>query len=312
MTCSQGWQTSVYMKVSSSSGISPDALITHVSTDQIDFLSEDFKISDRYQDDGDIRGKREQFIHSVRLAGNSITGQLKLLACPGTLLNFLRYVTGSTSSPYTPQDTLDELSAMVRKIGVRRQYNQLVCAGLTLEASQGGPFIVTSNYVGKTEVENPTSDPALLAAYPSQYWNPYMLSDAVVTIGGTAVGVAKVSLKLDNVLSVNTLNSLAPTNICTQGSIVTLSLTSLAADLRAALYDTSGMVSNGLGKPPGVIAQITLTHPLGSILVIDCVNWVIPRTEGGTSGRGDINTTFSGRCYGTIGTNSAVKFTYTP
>jgi len=305
MTCSQGWKTVVFAQASASS---PPTFTA--ASDIQDVVSENMQIVDSLQGNEQvIRGRRDRIVQTVALGGITVGGTLSMLLNYKRLGFWLKAATGTATSPYIQTEAL-----LPHGIGVKRatssylrSYSGCLVDTLTIAGSEGGPITADVSLIGKTytDTASSTTVPTYTAVdYSSGGWAPFMFSAATLTVNGGAIGIQGFSLEINNHLSPSALNNVFVTDICSEDFSVMLSVTSKAGDLYNALYDnTSG--GTGKGKPGSEPAMVlTLTHASGT-MVATMPKWSFPRAEGGTNGRGTIQTTFSGECLADAGLSPA-------
>lgn len=225
------------------------------ATTEFEFLEgSTLGLTEQFWDANAIRGTRSHGSERVRRVNRRVDGTLLLCPTPVELAVLLPLILGGT--PVGTAYPLGEALTLFDLYGVRDgtvyTYDECAVETATFTATEGGPMQLQMTVVGKDE----TAAGSMGAITIDVTTQPFVLSDAAVSVAGSAREVSGFELTIQNVLEVKHRNSNTPTQIVATDRSVLLNLPiSLGTD--GALY---GSVVGG------VAATITLTNGAVSLL----------------------------------------------
>lgn len=205
-------------------------------------------LSEQFIDTNQIRGTLSHGAPRVRRGVRRADGSLPMAPTPVELATLLPMIMGGAAAgtSYPLSDAYTPVDLYAVRDGTVYTYDDVAVETATFYATEGGPMQVTLGVVGKDEAQAGSMGAAAI----DETTQPFVLMDAVVTVGGTAREVSSFELTVQNVLEVKYRNSLTPTQIKKIDRVVTLSLP-------LSLGDASALYGSAVG---GVAATIVLTN----------------------------------------------------
>lgn len=176
----------------------------------VEILSEQLALQETLTDTGGFRGTRQHAQARVRSTQKMSSGPVVCSPIPAELDLILPWLSGGTKSVNTIAlgETLTS-----RYVTIDRHTKVYTYAGVyvnkaTFSCAVGQPLQVTLDLLGGDEtVGNAGSFPALTKLYGA----PYIMSDCVVSVGGTGYSFEQFEFTLDNKLEQKFFNSVTPT-----------------------------------------------------------------------------------------------------
>jgi hypothetical protein len=211
-------------------------------------------LTEQFLDTSQIRGTLSHGSERVRRVVRRVDGTLVMAPTAVELATLLPMILGAAASgtTYALSDTYTAVDLYGVRDGTVYTYDEVAVETTTFYATEGGPMQVTMSVVGKDE----TQAGSMGAVTVDVTTQPFVLSDAVVSVASSAREVSAFELTVQNVLEVKYRNSLTPTQIKKIDRTVTLSLP-------ISLGDGSALYGSAVG---GVAATITLTNGAVSLL----------------------------------------------
>jgi hypothetical protein len=233
-----------------------------------------------------IRGTRSHPVERTRDGTYTCSGAIAMNPGPAALDILLPFITGSAKSvnTFALAESLTAQTAFIQIDRVAKVHTYAGCQvnKATFKASQGGLLEVSIDWEALTETPgNAGTFPALTADVDI----PYVLMDAVVTIGGLTVQFREFELVIDNHLKLDRfMNSVSRTDLPALDRTVEVTLSLPYTSDTAALYDTNA-------TPAHVVA--TFTNGADS-LALDMVAVQFPTESPDTPGRDEILLPYKG------------------
>ncbi|AWM38134.1 hypothetical protein GobsT_37730 [Gemmata obscuriglobus] len=219
------------------------------ATHEFEFLEgSTLGLSENFIDTNGIRGTRSHSSERVRRGTRRVDGQIILAPTPVELAVWLPLILGGTPSgtSYPLGENLPLFNLFGVRDGTVYTYSDCVVTNATFSASEGGPMQLSLTIIGKDETQSGSAGAATIDLTTQ----PFVLHDAVVSVGGSNREVASFSLAIDNVVEAKFRNSATITQLKATDRNVTVDLpVSLGTD--AALYGSA------VG---GVATTLTLTN----------------------------------------------------
>jgi hypothetical protein len=205
-------------------------------------------LTEQFIDTSQIRGTLSHGSERVRRGVRRVDGSIIMAPTAVELVTLLPMIMGAAPSgtTYALSDTYTAVDFYGVRDGTVYTYDEIAVETATFYATEGGPMQVTMNVVAKEE----TQAGSMGAVTVDVTTQPFVLTDAVVTVAGSAREVSSFELTVQNVLEVKYRNSLTPTQIKKIDRIVTLSLPISEGD-GIALYGSA---------VAGVAATVVLTN----------------------------------------------------
>lgn len=205
-------------------------------------------LTEQFIDTNQIRGDLSHTSERVRRGNRRVDGTINMCPTPVELAVLLPLIYGAsasgTSYPFGTATTLFDLYGV--RDGTVYTYDEVGIESATFSASEGGPMQLSMTVVGKDETQAGSMG-AITIDVTTQ---PFVLMDAVVSVGGSAREVSAFEITIRNFLEVKHRNSVTPTQIKKTDRLVTVNLPiSLGTD--SALYGSA---------LAGVAVTITLTN----------------------------------------------------
>lgn len=247
-------------------------------------------LNEQFIDTNALRGTRSHSSERVRRGNRRVDGVLNFAPNPVELVALLPWIFGGSPSgtSYPLAETLTPLNLFAIRDSTVYTYEDCYVESATFSATEGGPMQVSITTVGKQETVGGTAGATTLLDLTTQ---PFVLMDAVATVGGSAREIAGFSLTIRNFLEVKYRNSTTPTQIVATDREVTLDLPisfgtdgalygSALAGVAAVIALTNGNTSltftmNKVQAPKGPI-------PIGERTIIDFPWRGVARKDGTT------------------------------
>ena len=209
-------------------------------TESYEFRSESLRKTQEIVETSGIRGTRSLPIERTRDGIYRIGGGIQFHATPSMLDLILPRIMGAAevADVFAFGEALTPFDVLIDRVAKRFVYGGCKVGRATFRATAGGPLELDVELMGKTETVSATAFPSITAPTDP----PYVWSDAVCTIEGTARTVTQWELTIDNRLTSRFANSQSATDISTEGRDVTVSLT---VPFTADEVDLYGINSSG-------------------------------------------------------------------
>lgn len=183
-------------------------------TKMIEFNTESIKVIETIEDQSGTRGTLAMPDARTRITRTYVDGSFETNPTPTELDNLIQLATGATkvndSTAMVPTFPIPSFYATVDRETKVFKYAGNKIETLSLSANSGGPLKAAVTFKGLTETEaNAGTFPSIT---PSET-PPYILSDLVMQIGGTAYTVNAFKLDFLNELEMYFGNSVTPTRI---------------------------------------------------------------------------------------------------
>lgn len=251
---------------------------TTATVDQAyDFKSESLACNEDFYDPDGIIGSREHLSERVRRNVRSIAGSITLEPNSIELANLLPWILGAAASgtTFALAETLPSRYVSFDRVAKVFVYDGCVVNRATFSASEGGPLSLTLDVIGVDEtVNNAGTFPSLTISTAA---GPYMMSDLVLSVGGTGYNFREFSLTIDNMLEVRYTNSLTANSITPRNRQTSVTLRTPYGD-STALY---GLALAGVA----VVATFT-NSTLSTVFTMPAVQF--PKQSPTVSGKNEI------------------------
>jgi hypothetical protein len=235
-------------------------------TEAYEFRSEGLRATREIVESKGIRGTRSEPIERTRDGLIRVAGSIALHATPSMLDLVLPRIMGAAESTdvFAVAETLPEFDVLIDRVARRFVYGACKVSRATFRASAGGALELDLEINGKTETVSATAFPSITAPTDP----PYIWSDAVCTVEGSARIVTQWELTIDNQLEARFSNSQNATSIHTQGRVVTVSMTVPYTSDEIDLY---GIAASGASGATFVLTNggRSLTFTVGALMVAD-------------------------------------------
>lgn len=256
-------------------------------TTWLDFQSEDVKKRQEIFNGNGVRGTRSHSVERTRPSLAYVGGVIELIPNAVELAAVLEWILGGTPSgtTYPLADTLPSRVIAVDRVTKVFSYTGCKIDKATFSCSQGEALSVSLDVVGIAEsIGNAGTFPALIIDVTT---GPFMFSDCVITVGGTAVTPKDISISISNFIDRERFfNSLTLASVETLDREIAFSCNLPYGD-QSALY---GSGSTG--------AEVVCTFTNGNTsLVMTMVKVVFPDESPNIPGRQEIMFPITGRAY---------------
>jgi hypothetical protein len=235
-------------------------------TEAYEFRTEGLRAAREIVETSGIRGTRSMPIERTRDGTVRINGTIAFHATPAMLDLLLPRIMGSAevADLFAVSETLPEFDVLIERVAKRFVYAGCKVARATFRATAGGALELDLEITGKSETVSATAFPAITAPTDP----PYVWSDAVCTVEGSARVVTRWELSIDNQLNARFSNSNTATDIHTQGRVVTVSMTVPYTSDEVDLY---GINSSGASGATFVLTNggRSITFTVGALAVAD-------------------------------------------
>ncbi len=225
------------------------------ATERYEFLTESVALAETFFNSDGIAGNRSRYSERTRQNTRAVSGSITLHPNSVELDVLLPRILGTAevADSFTLAETLPTFSVIVDRVEKRFYYESCKVSRATFRASQGGPLELQLDIEGVDEAVSATAFPALSISTVG----PYMFSDAVLSVAGSAYSFRDFELTIDNQLQGDRfLNSLTRTALPEGGRAVQWTLNAPYGD-STALY--------GLAAA-GVACVATFTQGARSII----------------------------------------------
>jgi hypothetical protein len=235
-------------------------------TEAYEFRTEGLRAAREIVETSGIRGTRSMPIERTRDGTVRINGTIAFHATPAMLDLLLPRIMGSAevADLFAVAETLPEFDVLIERVAKRFVYAGCKVARATFRATAGGALELDLEITGKSETVSATAFPAITAPTDP----PYIWSDAVCTVEGSARVVTRWELSIDNQLNARFSNSNTATDIHTQGRVVTVSMTVPYTSDEVDLYNIN---SSGASGATFVLTNggRSITFTIGALAVAD-------------------------------------------
>jgi hypothetical protein len=235
-------------------------------TEAYEFRTEGLRAAREIVETSGIRGTRSMPIERTRDGTVRINGTIAFHATPAMLDLLLPRIMGSAevADLFAVAETLPEFDVLIERVAKRFVYAGCKVARATFRATAGGALELDLEITGKSETVSATAFPTITAPTDP----PYIWSDAVCTVEGSARVVTRWELSIDNQLNARFSNSNTATDIHTQGRVVTVSMTVPYTSDEVDLY---GINSSGASGATFVLTNggRSITFTIGALAVAD-------------------------------------------
>jgi hypothetical protein len=235
-------------------------------TEAYEFRTEGLRAAREIVETSGIRGTRSMPIERTRDGTVRINGTIAFHATPAMLDLLLPRIMGSAevADLFAVSETLPEFDVLIERVAKRFVYAGCKVSRATFRATAGGALELDLEVTGKSETVSATAFPAITAPTDP----PYIWSDAVCTVEGSARVVTRWELSIDNQLNARFSNSNTATDIHTQGRVVTVSMTVPYTSDEVDLY---GINSSGASGATFVLTNggRSITFTVGALAVAD-------------------------------------------
>ena len=259
MTCSQGALSALLIEPGAS------AHTFDANSEIYDFLYEGVQKRGRIIGGRAITGSRSQYAMPTREGHYQIGGPLATYTNSADLDLWLPRILGAAESTNTFElaETIPAFGMLIDRVGGILQYDDLVVNSCLWKA-QAGPGDSEPEFVeqvltvvGKTETLGtswPGTPPTLSTAANR---GSYILSDSVLTVGGTTFAIKSCVMLVDNRVRARWVNSLSATELCPSDRIVMLRVylpfTASSDAVFSGIYQHASQLT-------GVTSDITFTN----------------------------------------------------
>ncbi len=194
-------------------------------------------LNETFIDTNALRGTRSHSSERTRKGPRRVDGTLLMCPNPVELATLLPLIYGGTPSgtSYPLGEALTLFNLFAIRDSVVYTYEDCAVESATFSAAEGGPMQLSMVVVGKQETAGGTAGATTLLDLTTQ---PFVLMDAVATVGGSARAIAGFSLTIKNFLEVKYRNSTTPTQIVATDREVTIDLP-ISFGTDAALYGSA-------------------------------------------------------------------------
>lgn len=190
-----------------------------------------------FTDPNGIRGTRQHAAARVRETQRMTQGTLQLAPVASELDLFLPMILGAPEATdvFALAENLPARYIKTSRDGAKHLYDGLKCNRAVFAAGEGGPLTLSLDLMGVDEAAD--GDAAEADAIDDDA-GPYVLSDCVLSVGGSEYPFRQISIEVNNALETKFNNSLTPTSIRATDLVVQVSL-SLPYGDATALYGTA-------------------------------------------------------------------------
>lgn len=235
-------------------------------TEAYEFRSEALRAAREIVESKGIRGTRSEPIERTRDGLLRVSGTVNFHATGSMLDLVLPRIMGAAESSdvFAVAETLPSFDVLIDRVAKRFVYGGCKVGRAVFRASAGGALELDLDITGKTETVSATAFPSITAPTDP----PYIWSDAVCTIEGTARTVTQWELTIDNQINARFSNSQTATDIHTQGRVVTVSLTVPYTSDEVDLY---GIGASGASAATFVLTNgnRSLTFSIPALMIAD-------------------------------------------
>ena len=252
----------------------------------LEFLSESVALSENFIDTAGIRGTRSHTAERVRRGTRQVGGSITMTPNAVELDSLLPWILGTAES--TDSFVLGE-SLLARYVSVDREtkvflYDNCYVSSATFSASEGSPLQCTVNLMGIDEtVNNSGTQPSFTLNVAT---GPFMMSDCVLTVGGTGYSFGSFELTIDNGLEAKFFNSVTASRFNPVDRTVTWSVSFPYGDASAIYAPAIAGVA--------CIATFTNAAQTGVVLTMTSTYVQTPRQSPTVGGRTEIMLPWTG------------------
>lgn len=194
-------------------------------------------LNQTFLDTNGIRGTRQHAAARVRETQRATSGSLQFAPSATELDLLLPWILGTAESAdvFALAETVPARYIKTYRDGTKKLYDGLKVNRAVFSAAEGGPLGLAIDVLGVDEVAD---GDATEADTIDDDAGPYVLSDCVLSVGGSSYAFRSVSIEVMNALQVKFNNSVTPTAIHATDLMVQVSL-SLPFGDATALYGSS-------------------------------------------------------------------------
>lgn len=256
--CAQGSQARLYVEP----GASPHTFDS--SSERYEFLYETMSAKSSIIGGEGIRGTRSQHYNNTRQGPIETSGRIAMNFSKGMLDLWLPRILGANEATdvFAVAESLPSFGMLIDKVTQTYQYtdckvNRAIFRGAMSPNGETQPIEMILEIIALTEVAGTSVPDVSLTAE-----SPYVFTDSVLTLGGSAKEVKQWAIVIDNRLQPRWVNSQTPTRLCPRNRAVgvqtenpfdpaTLSLSAVTdiAGLVGSLAMTNGSTSTTFNFP---------------------------------------------------------------
>lgn len=239
------------------------------SSKQGEFLTESMKMQQEHYWNEGMRGSRSRFKQKVRIARESVGGQITLNPTFVELDQWLPRILGAAevANSFALAATVPEFHLLFDRIAKRFMYQACKINKATFSASSGQPVTLTLDILGKDEVESATAFPVAVPALDSG--NIMMASDVTFSLAAdaSAAQVFDWSITIDNMLM--------PDRFANSTSRISMPETDRVITLQMNVPYTADEIDLYNQAIAGAAGSLTITGP-GGVTVFTFANIKVP------------------------------------
>lgn len=195
--------------MAASLGVDSTLMIGATSTvdTPLEYTGGGIKLQENFVDTAGIRGTLSHTSERLRRGTRMVTGNFTMTPNPVELDSLLPWILGTAES--TDVFALSDVN-ISKYVSIDRTtkvfvYDGCVVSSATFSASEGGPLTLSLSLMGIDEtVNNTATQPTFTLAVAN---GPYMMSDCVVTVGGSGYAFQSFSLTIENMQEPKFFNS---------------------------------------------------------------------------------------------------------
>lgn len=240
-----------------------DTTAIDASSEPYEFVSESLQKRSNILDTNGIRGTRSHNKERVRNGTYSVEGTVTLHPSPVDLDNLLPRILGAAAAGdvFNVAETVPTFVVEIGRVAKTFEYAGCKVNRATFRNSAGGLLELALDLIGTTETIDAIGNFPSLTLGVTAADAPYVMSDAVLVLGGNTIEAIDVEFIVDNALESRfATGSRTATSITPTDRIVSLNLT--------IPYNTANEVALYDLEATGVGATMTLTYTNGSVSTI--------------------------------------------
>lgn len=255
-----------------------DALPFGIGATPFEITSESLKLVTEIANTQGMYGTRQQHKERSRVAKNVVSGQISFHVSPAMMVYLLPKILGAAAvgTTFALAETLPSFVIQIDRVTKVFNYTGCYVNKATFKGTAGGLITLTLDILGTAE--------AIVAAGGGQSLTtpidpPFVMSDSVLTLGGSAYSMMDFDLTIDNKLQARWTNALGATRIApTDLMEVMLSLTMPYTATEVGLYD---------GGITSIAATLVMTNG-GYVTTFTLPALQAPTESPVTGGKGEI------------------------
>lgn len=223
-------------------------------------------VQEQFTDTNGIRGTRQHSADRVRRTQRMTQGRFQLAPSANELDLVLPWILGANESTdvFALAETVPARYLKVLRDADKKLYDGVKVNGAEFACAENQPLTLSLDLMG---VDEATDGDATETAAFADGSGPYVMSDCVVSVGGTQYQFRQLSIQVQNALEVKYNNSITPTAIHATDLIVNV-------QLGLPFGDASALYGSSVG---GVTVVATFTNGSKS-LAITCAGVAAPKT----------------------------------